>query len=49
MNASASDLKSAYVYFTRAAVILSDIVPEHNDFAQYELQFPGVEKVMLIF
>ena len=49
MNASACDLKSAYVHFTRAAVILSEIIPEHDDFAQFELQFPEVQKVLIIF
>jgi hypothetical protein len=29
MSASASDLKSAYVHFTRVAVILDEIIPQH--------------------
>src|SRR5277367_1509482 len=29
MSASASDLKSAYVHFTRVAVILDEMIPQH--------------------
>ena len=32
MSASASDLKSAYIHFTRVAVILDEIVPQHSHY-----------------
>ena len=36
MGASASDLKAAYAHFTRAAVILDEIIPMHKDFHEFE-------------
>ena len=36
MRASASDLKAAYTHFTRAAVILDEVIPMHKDFQEFE-------------
>lgn len=32
MVATASDLKTAYLNYTRAAIILDQFVPQHRDF-----------------
>jgi len=38
MSASASDLKSAYVHFTRVAIILDEIIPRHPNYDSASLQ-----------
>jgi len=47
MNADASDLKTAYVQFTRAAVILEDTVPKSSDFSSYEAQYELLQDVRI--
>ena len=45
MNASACDLKSAYIHFTRAAVILEEIIPKDKSFGDYDKQYPFIQDV----
>lgn len=47
MNADASDLKTAYVQFTRAAVILNDILPNSAHFSSYEAQYELLKDVRI--
>lgn len=47
MNADASDLKSAYLQFTRAAVILNDVVPNAADFSSYVAQYELLQDVRI--
>jgi hypothetical protein len=52
MSASASDLKSAYIHFTRVAVILDEIIPQHPKFDSSSLQplndvFPSPRKILI--
>ena len=46
MNASASDLKSAYVNFTRAVVILDEILPLHKDIEAYFDSYIPIREVI---
>ena len=46
MGASASDLKAAYTHFTRAAVILDEIIPTHKDFHEFEAIYSGIRDVL---
>ena len=34
MNATACDLKSAYVHFTKGSIIVEEILPSHRRFSQ---------------
>ena len=47
MNADASDLKTAYVQFTRAAVILDEVIPNADDFATYQAQYELLKDVRI--
>jgi len=46
MRASASDLKAAYTHFTRAAVILDELIPMHKDFQDFEAICSGIREVL---
>jgi hypothetical protein len=46
MGASASDLKAAYTHFTRAAVILDEIIPMHKNFDEFEIIYSGIRDVL---
>jgi len=45
MNATASDLKSAYVQFTRGGVIIDGIIPNHRDFRSVEEGYWALREV----
>jgi hypothetical protein len=45
MNADASDLKTAYVQFTRAAVILAEVIPTADGFSSYREQYEILTEV----
>jgi hypothetical protein len=45
MGASASDLKAAYTHFTRAAVILDEIIPMHKDLHEFESIYSAIRDV----
>ena len=45
MNADASDLKTAYVQFTRAAVILAEVIPNADGYSSYQMQYELLEDV----
>lgn len=45
MNADASDLKTAYVQFTRAAVILDEVMPNADGFSSYQEQYDLLKDV----
>ena len=45
MNATASDLKAAYVQYTRAAIILDEILRQRGDFTEFKAQNPEVYDV----
>lgn len=47
MNATASDLKSAYIHYTRAAAILGEIVPDHPDFGENDGKYLVIQEVTL--
>jgi len=36
LNATTTDLKAAYIHFTRAAMILEEIVPGQSDFRTFD-------------
>ena len=45
MNADACDLKTAYVQFTRAAVILAEVIPNADGYSSYQMQYELLEDV----
>lgn len=45
MVATASDLKSAYLHFTRAAVILDETIPLHRDCTEFEETYLLIKEV----